>query len=122
MKIFLNLMVLSCAFTPILVFCDEVGPKRCEKSLVATSYVTPRIPPRLHNEYEGRAVVSFMINESGAVVNPVIVTSEWKPVGHSGNGPIGYHEAILAAVAGWKFPPRREGCINEAPVVIRFED
>jgi hypothetical protein len=121
MKIYLRLLVFCTVLLPFLAFGDAEELVECEDGLAPEMYVAPKFPPRLHNEYEGKAIISFVVNESGEVIEPLVISSQWKPVGHSGHGPIGYNEAILAAVVAWKYPSRQKACRAEAPVVVRFE-
>src|SRR3546814_13500877 len=71
----------------------------CSSGLVPLSTVPPQLPPRLHNEFTGKAQVSFVVGPDGDVQSPIVVSSEWHPVGRSSGQPVGYDEAILAAIA-----------------------
>ena len=91
-------------------------PPTCSSGLTPTSTVPPKLPPRLHNEFSGKTQVSFVISPAGHVQSPVIVSTEWHPVGRSAGQPIGYNEAILSAVAQWRYPYRPHACRHQVPV------
>ena len=97
-------------------------PPACSSGLTPTSSVPPKLPPRLHNEFEGNAQVSFVISRAGEVQSPAIVSAEWRPIGRSRGQPVGYNEAILLAVAQWRYPPRGNSCRHQVPVNIEFAD
>lgn len=83
---------------------------RCAQPLDPIATIPPKLPARLHNEYEGSAVVAFELDRSGQVHSPVIVSQQWRPIGHRGRAPIGYRETILAAVSKWRFAPQATAC------------
>lgn len=91
-------------------------PPTCPSGLTPKSTVPPRLPPRLHNEFSGKAQVSFVIGPAGQVQSPVIVSTEWHPVGRSAGQPIGYNEAVLSVVAQWRYPRRPNACRHLVPV------
>ena len=100
-----------------------VGPiPSCSSELAPLSIVAPRLPHRLHNEFVGKAQVSFVIGRTGRVESPSIVSTDWQPVGRSAGQPIGYSEAILAAVAQWRYPPRKSACGHEIPVEFLIDE
>ncbi len=98
---------------------DSMSP--CSSGLVPLSHVVPKVAPRLHNEFEGKVEVSFTIDRAGKVQSPSIVSEEWHPVGRSRGEPIGYHEAILSAVAQWRYPGRAKACRLVIPIKITFD-
>lgn len=101
----------------------EAAPsQRCSPELTPTITVAPELPPRLHNEFSGKAQVAFVISPAGHVQAPVIVSTEWRLNGRSPAQPVGYNEAILAAVAQWRYPSRRQACRHQVPIEIQFED
>ena len=91
-------------------------PPPCSSGLAPTSTVPPKLPPRLHNEFSGKAQVSFVISTAGQVQSPVIVSAEWHPVGRSAGQPIGYNKAVLSAVVRWRYPRRQHACRHQATV------
>jgi hypothetical protein len=99
---------------------DAVAP--CKDRLSPIHTVAPALPPRLHNEFTGKAVVSYIVGVDGRVQSPTIASSEWHPVGRSSGEPVGYTEAILEAVAQWQFAPQAQTCRNQSPVEITFGD
>ncbi|MEG3156305.1 energy transducer TonB [Lysobacter zhanggongensis] len=94
----------------------------CKDHLSPIHKVAPKLPPRLHNEFEGKAVVSYLVDINGSVQSPTIVSAEWHPAGRSSGQPVGYIEAILEAVAQWQFAPQAQTCRNQTPVEIIFGD
>lgn len=106
-----------------LCTCAAAAPlPRCPSGLTPTRAVAPKLPPRLHNEFSGEAEVALVINRSGSVQSPEIVSSEWHPIGRSPAKPIGYHEAILAAVSQWRFPPMKHACRHQFPIEFDLEE
>jgi hypothetical protein len=97
-------------------------PPACSSGLAPTSAVAPELPPRLHNEFSGKAQVSLVVSPAGQVQSPVIVSAEWHPVGRSVGQPIGYNEAILSAVAQWRYPHSQHACRHQVPVEFRAKD
>lgn len=102
-----------------------VAPKselpRCARPLGPIATIPPKLPTRLHNEYEGSAVVAFELDRSGQVHSPVIVSQQWRPIGHRGRAPIGYREAILAAVSKWRFAPQATACKGRTVVSLQLD-
>ena len=97
MRAIRNLVILSLGIT--LSACAAAEPlPGCPIGLAPVSTVPPKLPPRLHNEFSGKAEVSFVISPSGHVQSPTIVSAEWHPVGRSTGQSIGYSEAVLSAV------------------------
>lgn len=107
---------------PAISTATGSGITQCEKRLNPIRTVTPQLPPRLHNEFEGNAVVAYVIGADGRVRSPTIVSSKWRPIGRSAGQPKGYTEAILAAIVQWRFEPRKYACRNRTPIEFAFED
>jgi hypothetical protein len=76
----------------------------------------------LHNEFSGTAWVGYVVEENGQVNSPRILRQNWQPTGNSVGEPLGYEQAILYAVAKWRFSPQPKKCWNETPIEISFED
>jgi hypothetical protein len=55
------------------------------------------------------------------VESPSITSAEWAPSGHDNKGPIGYNEAILSAVAQWRYPPRERACRQSVPIEFKID-
>ena len=105
-----------------LCACAAAAPlPRCSSELAPTATVVPRLPPRLHNEFSGKAQVAFVIRPNGHVQSPVIVSAEWQPIGRSRGKPVGYNDATLSAVAEWRYPLREQACRHQVPVEFHFE-
>ena len=84
--------------------------------LTPISTVPPKLPHKLHNEFFGKAVVSFVIEPPGNVRSAFIKSTEWRPSGHRNDEPIGYNEAILTAVSQWRYPQRPKACSNQVSI------
>lgn len=110
----LSLGIAMCACTLV----EE--PPFCPTDLAPTVSVPPQLPARLHNEFSGTAKVAFVVSAEGKVQSPKVLSAQWHPIGSSSGQPFGYHEAILSAVAKWRYPSRREACRHEVPVAILF--
>ena len=121
MRTICNLVVLLLGNT--LGVCAAAEPlPACFSGLTPTSTVAPKLPARLHNEFSGKAQVSFVISPAGQVQFPVIASADWHPIGRSVGQPIGYNEAILSAVAQWRYPHRQHSCRHQVPIEFRAED
>lgn len=95
-------------------------PPVCSSGLAPTFTVPPKLPPRLHNEFVGRAQVAFVIDTAGHVRSPALLSAEWHPVGRSSGQPIGYNEAILSAAAQWRYPKRQRACRHQVPIEFQL--
>ncbi|MBB4656722.1 hypothetical protein GGR73_003295 [Xanthomonas sp. F14] len=115
-----NLMVFSLGIA-LCACASAAPPPRCSFGLAPTATVAPRLPPRLHNEFSGKAQVAFVIGPTGHVQSPVIVSAERHPIGRSRGQPVGYNDAILSAVAQWRYPSREQACRHQVPVEFHFE-
>ena len=116
-----NLVVLFLGITLGACAAAE-SPPACSSGLTPTLTVPPKLPPRLHNEFAGKAQVSFVISRIGQVQSPTIVSAKWHPIGRSRGQPVGYNEAILSAVAQWRYPARGSSCRHQVPVEVQFTD
>jgi hypothetical protein len=118
-------LVRSSIIAALLIGAAAVAPKselpRCARRLDPVEAASPKLPARLHNEYEGTAVVAFELDRSGQVHAPVIVSQQWRPIGHRGRAPIGYREAILAAVSKWRFAPQATACKGRTVVSLQLD-
>ena len=94
--------------------------KECAKSLALIKGVPPRLPRQLHNEYEGSALVGFIVTIEGKVASPAIVSSNWRAVGRGGETSIGYDEAILVAVSKWTYQQPLAPCRKEERIRLSF--
>src|SRR5690606_39896307 len=65
---------------------DLVAP--CQDRLSPIHTVAPTLPPRLHNEFTGKAVVSYIVGVNGRVQSTTITSAEWRPVGRSSGQPV----------------------------------
>ena len=93
----------------------------CPPAIAPTVTVAPLLPPRLHNEFSGVAQVKFVVTASGQVQSPTIVSAQWRPVGRSRGQPVGYNEAILAAVAQWRYPRMDHSCRHQIPTEFQVD-
>jgi hypothetical protein len=100
---------------------DNSSSLNCDAGIEPISQVTPVLPPRLHNAFEGYALVEFEVRTDGRVIRPRIRTAEWTAVGRTHGAPDGYDEAIVAAVSQWIYPPTEQQCRATTRMVIEFE-
>ena len=80
----------------------------------------PKLPPELHNEYRGAVVVRLIVETSGSVTDPRIITKNLQPVGRSRGEPIGYDQAIIAAASAWRFPRQTHRCSKDQVIIFKF--
>ena len=66
-------------------------------------------------------MVEYIVGVDGRVQAQRIVSADRKPIGRSRGQPVGYAEAILAAVGQWRFATRARPCRHRSPVEIAFE-
>jgi hypothetical protein len=99
---------------------DAEHPPICTFGTTPSTKFDLKLPNRLHNEFSGEAKVAFVIDASGKVNLPVIVSSKWHSIGRSRGQPVGYHEAILAMVVQWQYPQRQTACRHQIPIKIQF--
>ncbi|MET1163060.1 MAG: hypothetical protein ABWY48_11030 [Pseudoxanthomonas sp.] len=88
----------------------------CAAKLLTVVTVAPELPPRLHNEFAGRAIVLLVIDEAGHLSgSPLIGSTKWKSVRRSRGQPVGYDHSILAAVSQWRYPHNSESAASRSP-------
>ena len=68
------------------------------------------------------ATVDYIVGVDGRVQAPRIVSASWKPIGRSRVQPVGYAEAILAAVGQWRFAAQARPCRNRTPMQFTFDE
>jgi len=115
-----NLVVLLLGISLSACSAAEL-PSACPAGLTPASTVAPTLPSRLHNEFTGVAQVAFVIIPSGQVQSPVVVSAAWHPIGRSNGQPVGYNEAVVAAVAQWRYPRRQHACRHQVPVEFQVD-
>lgn len=120
MRAIRDLVILSLGITLSACAAAEALPS-CPNGLPPVTTAPPKLPPRLHNGFTGKAEVSFVISPSGHVQSPAIVSAEWHPVGRSTGQPIAYSEAILSAVANWRYSHRPQACRHRISVEFQAE-
>lgn len=108
----------------VLTACasDESAIAACSSDIELLVSVAPEIPPRLHNSFEGYAIVEFELTEDGSVHQPRIISSQWNPVGRAGGEPDGYEAAILSAAQQWRYSPQEHQCRGTRRVEFRFQN
>ena len=94
----------------------------CSSNLAPMERIAPRLPLKLHNEFNGSATVTFILDRAGHVQAPVIVASEWYPIGRSRGQPLGYEDAILFAIKQWQYPAQSRSCRANVPVEIKHAE
>jgi outer membrane biosynthesis protein TonB len=94
----------------------------CSSKLLPVVRIPPLLPPKLHNEFEGVAVASFIVDLNGRVQSPTIASSEWHPIGRTRTNSLGYNEEVLAAVRQWRYPPQPHPCIHRATFEFKFDE
>jgi len=97
-------------------------PPVCPPDFTPIQADPPRLPAKLHNEFQGYAVVAYTVSALGVVEDPRIIASNWQPVGHRSTEAFGYNSAVRDSVAKWVFPERSGSCTVESRVEINYSD
>ncbi len=86
---------------------------RCAKDLTPEKIELPRYPtsPQKPKEMNGEVFLQFIVEQSGAVSNPIIVESSHIRFGH----------LALEAVSLYKYPPQSEKCSHQLKVTFVIE-
>lgn len=113
-------LVLLISIAPLCAAQGNVAA--CKPPLTPQHAAPPQLPSRLHNEYAGSIVVSYIVGTNGRVRSPSIVSVQLHPVGHTGNKPVGYQSAVLNAIREWQFAKRAQACRNQTPVQFTYTD
>lgn len=107
---------------PATLVAGDVAVAPCKQRLSPIQAVAPKLPSRLHNEFEGTAWVAYIVDVDGRTRSPRIVSASWKPIGRSRGQPVGYAQAAVAAVEQWRFPPQAKPCRNLTPMEFTFDE
>ena len=94
----------------------------CASSMSPVVSVPPMLPPKLHNDFEGSAVVTFIVDREGRVQSPTIASSEWHPVGNTRPNSVGHNDVILSTVRQWRYPPQARSCRHRVPFDFKFDE
>ena len=94
----------------------------CASGLLPVVTVPPTLPARLHNDFEGRAVISFIIDRKGRVQSPVVASSEWHAIGRTRANSLGHNNVILLAIRQWRYPPQARACRHQVPFEFKFDE
>lgn len=122
LSIFVGTVAMLLMISPALATTDLDAASPCADQLSPVHSTAPKLPARLHNEFVGHAVVSYVVDAAGEVHLPTIISSEWRPIGRSTGQPTGYTEAILTALAQWRFAPQGQACRNQTKLEFSFSD
>ncbi len=121
MKHFLSLMTMTMLLTSENEQSVSSAVPRCSDNLTPIKFVAPQLPARLHNDFTGLAVVSYVVDSTGQTRSPTMISWQMSPIGRSAETPIGYEEAIRAAIEKWEFSPQEAPCRNQTQLEIDFE-
>lgn len=105
-------------FAPV-TFAGPTEIPSCPRKLAPVTALPPKFPALLHNEYFGKAEIAFIVTPSGGVEKITIVSLQLHPVGHTGNKPQGYREALLSAVNQWRYAPRPNACRQQLTIAVK---
>jgi len=110
-------LVTSCANA----FSHEQPAPACTSKLSPVEMAELTLPNKLHNEFEGGATVSFVVDREGRVQTPTLISSDWRPIGNTRPSQSGYDDAILSAVRQWRYPPQAQPCRHQVPFKFEFD-
>lgn len=94
----------------------------CSSGLLPVVSVPPTLPAKLHNDFEGSAIISFVVGRDGHVRSPTVASSEWRPLGRTRPSTLGHNDAILSAVRQWRYPPQAKSCRHQVPFEFEFDE
>jgi hypothetical protein len=84
--------------------------------------VAPKLPAILHNEFEGSYDVRFVVGVDGRTRDIHVHANNLRPIGRSHGQPVGYDEAVLAAVRQWQYAKQPRPCHVSTSVQINYQD
>lgn len=84
--------------------------------------VAPKLPAILHNEFEGRYDVRFVVDVDGRTRDIHVHANNLRPIGRTRGQPVGYDEAVLAAVRKWRFATQSRSCHVSTSVQVNYQD
>jgi len=84
--------------------------------------VAPKLPAILHNELEGSYDVRFVVGVDGRTRDIHVHANNLRPIGRSHGQPVGYDEAVLAAVRQWQYAKQPRPCHVSTSVQINYQD
>ena len=102
--------------------CAQNSIPPCASGLLPVVSVPPTIPAKLHNDFEGSAVISFVVDREGRVQSPAVASSQWHPLGRTRPSSLGHNDAILSAVRQWRYPPQAKSCRHQVPFEFEFDE
>ena len=113
-------------FAFLSLFCGSTSARHdvmpaCSSTLTPTVTVVPKLPPKLHNDFSGKAVATFIVDVNGYVQSASILSSEWRPHGRTRTNSAGYNDVVLSAVTQWQYPPQAKSCRHQAPFEFIFD-
>ena len=93
----------------------------CPSGLQPLTSVPPILPAKLHNDFEGSVVISFVIDRDGRVQSPVVASSAWQPMGRTSPSKSGHNDVVLSAIQQWRYPSQPRPCRHQAPFEFKFD-
>jgi hypothetical protein len=82
----------------------------------------PKLPVGESMQYSGTVRVRFVIDQTGGVHSPIIVSDALRPSGHHRGEVTGYREAAIATAAQFRYPARTTPCRMEVPFEFTLDD
>ncbi len=84
--------------------------------------VAPKFPTTLHNEFEGSYNVRFIVGVDGRTRDVHVHANNLRPIGRTRGHPVGYDEAVLAAVRQWRYARQPRSYHVSTSVQISYRD
>ena len=95
----------------------EPAIERCDPMPKIVTAEHPQIPAGMHHPHEGAFLVEFVIEKSGTVRDPAVVSSS---INHPRAELL--YRASYDAMSNWRYESPSKPCRGRTTIVIRFVD
>lgn len=82
----------------------------------------PKLPVGESLAFVGTVQVRFVIDQTGRVHSPIVVSDTLQPVGRHRGERKDYHHMMVATVAQFRYPAQATPCSMDVPFEIGFDD
>jgi hypothetical protein len=114
--------LISVLLIAVLSACSTGEIPICDSGLTPTFTTAPKLPAKTENTFVGQVVVSFVVDSTGSVQQPVIASSDLRQQGRGRTKPVGYEESTISAASEWRYPPQTPACRHQAKFRFQVEE